>query len=85
MTTVGYGDVNPVSNAEKIFAMIAMMVCHISVHSPGYYKIPTTLLYRAHVLSAVAVTYMYCAFSGGMHYVQFHHRFYIEPHAAQPK
>ena len=26
MTTVGYGDVNPVSNVEKIFAMFAMMV-----------------------------------------------------------
>ena len=26
MTTVGYGDVNPVSRFEKIFAMVAMMV-----------------------------------------------------------
>ena len=32
MTTVGYGDVNPVSNAEKIFAMVAMMVWHIYAH-----------------------------------------------------
>ena len=26
MTTVGYGDVSPVSNVEKSFAMVAMMV-----------------------------------------------------------
>ena len=32
MTTVGYGDVNPVSNAEKIFAMVAMMVWNIYAH-----------------------------------------------------
>ena len=32
MTTVGYGDVNPVSSLEKIFAMFAMMVWHISAH-----------------------------------------------------
>ena len=32
MTTVGYGDVNPVSNVEKTFAMVAMMVWNISAH-----------------------------------------------------
>ena len=32
MTTVGYGDVSPVSRVEKIFCMVAMMVGYVSAH-----------------------------------------------------
>ena len=90
MTTVGYGDVNPVSNAEKIFAMVAMMVWHIYAHYPWRHKNSHKIDKSIHMhclLLLLLLLYMICAVRslGGLHFLQFHNRFYFQPYEAQPK